>query len=210
VAVLELLTIKIQQMTIESTNNEQQTNPAITYSECYAQPLFSRIWAMPNKNTFDIKPIKSFVEKYWNKDIISIDPFARNTEYATYRNDLNPETNAEYHLHANDFIHQLIAKGIKADLVFFDPPYSPHQTKECYAGFGINMKYEDDARHGWSKTRVSISEILKPNGIVLNFGWDTIGMGKKRGMEIIEIMLVSHGIGHNDTICMAEQKRTLF
>ena len=186
------------------------TEPQIAHSECYAQPLFSRIWAMPNKNTFDIKPIKSFVEKYWNKDIISIDPFARNTEYATYRNDLNPETNAEYHLHANDFIHQLIAKGVKADLVFFDPPYSPHQTKECYAGFGINMKYEDDSRHGWSKTRVSISEILKPNGIVLNFGWDTIGMGKKRGMEIIEIMLVSHGIGHNDTICMAEQKRTLF
>lgn len=183
---------------------------AINYTTCYAQPLFSRIWAMPNKNTFDIKPIKSFVEKYWSKDIISVDPFARNTNYATYKNDLNPDTNAEYHLHANDFIQELIAKGIKADLVFFDPPYSPHQTKECYSGFGIDMKYEDDARHGWSKTRVSISEILKPNGIVLNFGWDTIGMGKKRGMEIIEIMLVSHGIGHNDTICMAEQKRTLF
>jgi hypothetical protein len=35
-------------------------------------------------------------------------------------------------------------------------------------------------------------------------------MGKKRGMELVEIMLVSHGIGHNDTICMAEQKRSLF
>lgn len=178
--------------------------------QCYAQPLFSRVWAMPNKNTFNIKPIKKFVEKYWNKDIVSVDPFARNTEYATYRNDLNPETNAEYHLHANDFIQELILKGVKADLVFFDPPYSPHQTKECYSGFGINMKYEDDARHGWSKTRVSIAKILNPNGIVLNFGWDTIGMGKKKGMELVEVMLVSHGIGHNDTICMAEQKRSFF
>ncbi len=34
---LELLTIKIQKMTIESTNDKQPTTPAITYSECYAQ-----------------------------------------------------------------------------------------------------------------------------------------------------------------------------
>jgi DNA modification methylase len=39
VAVLELLTIKIQQMNIESTNDNNSTNPAITYSECYAQPF---------------------------------------------------------------------------------------------------------------------------------------------------------------------------
>jgi len=43
VAVLELLTIKIQQMTIESTNDNIPTTPAITYSECYAQ-VFSRLF----------------------------------------------------------------------------------------------------------------------------------------------------------------------
>ena len=193
------------QMMIEEQKPNNSTETAILPMQCCTLP-FSRTWGMPNKNTFDIKPIKTWVEKYWNKDLVSVDPFARNTKYATYRNDLNPETEAEYHLHACDFINKLITDGVKADLVFFDPPYSPHQTKECYAGFGINMKYEDDARHGWSKTRVAIAQLLKPNGIVLNFGWDTIGMGKKRGMEIIEIMLVSHGIGHNDTICMAEKK----
>jgi len=36
---LKLLTIKIQQMTIESTNDKLPTVPAITYSECYAQPF---------------------------------------------------------------------------------------------------------------------------------------------------------------------------
>jgi site-specific DNA-methyltransferase (adenine-specific) len=39
VADLELLTIKIQQMTIESTNDQLTDKPAITYSECYAQPF---------------------------------------------------------------------------------------------------------------------------------------------------------------------------
>jgi len=43
VAVWELLTIKIQQMTTESTNDNNSTNPAITYSECYAQ-VFSRLF----------------------------------------------------------------------------------------------------------------------------------------------------------------------
>ena len=36
-AELELLTIKIQQMNIESTDDNNSTNTAITYSECYAQ-----------------------------------------------------------------------------------------------------------------------------------------------------------------------------
>jgi DNA modification methylase len=39
VAVLELLAIKIQQMTIGSTDLQNSTKPAITYSECYAQPF---------------------------------------------------------------------------------------------------------------------------------------------------------------------------
>jgi len=37
VADLELLTLNIQQMNIESTNDNNSTTPAITYSECYAQ-----------------------------------------------------------------------------------------------------------------------------------------------------------------------------
>ena len=42
-AVLELLTLNLAQMTIESKNDNNSTNPAITYSECYAQ-VFSRLF----------------------------------------------------------------------------------------------------------------------------------------------------------------------
>ncbi|MFH1422601.1 MAG: hypothetical protein ABIH42_07820 [Planctomycetota bacterium] len=38
------------------------------------------------------------------------------------------------------------------------------------------------------------------------FGWNSIGMGINRKYEILEILLVSHGGMHNDTICMAEHK----
>lgn len=57
-----------------------------------------------------------------------------------------------------------------------------------------------------------INEILVNGGIVLSFGWNSIGMGNKRGYELLEGLLVCHGPGHNDTICIAEKKlqSTLF
>ena len=51
-----------------------------------------------------------------------------------------------------------------------------------------------------------ISRILRPGGISISFGWNSSGIGKKRGFEIIEILLVAHGGMHNDTICTVERK----
>jgi len=48
--------------------------------------------------------------------------------------------------------------------------------------------------------------ILADNAVVLSFGWNSAGMGEKRGFEIIEILLCAHGGGHNDTICVAEKR----
>jgi hypothetical protein len=50
--------------------------------------IIRREWAMPNKNTFDIQPIRLFVEKYLNESKVSVDPFAQNSQLATYTNDL--------------------------------------------------------------------------------------------------------------------------
>jgi hypothetical protein len=38
----------------------------------------NRVWAMPNRDTFDIEPIHNFVWKYLHQAKVSIDPFARN------------------------------------------------------------------------------------------------------------------------------------
>jgi len=162
-----------------------------------------RVWAMPSKNTFDIIPIRKFVRHYLSKSKISIDPFARDKKWATYTNDLNPNTKAEYHLFALDFLQLMVSEKVKADLVFFDPPYSARQVKECYDNVGLKMTGRDGA---WKKERNLIDKILISNSIVLSFGWNSIGMGKKRCYEILEILLVCHGGAHNDTICLAERK----
>ena len=52
--------------------------------------LIERIWAMPNKNTFDIKPICNLIKEELT-DGLWIDPFANRNKFATITNDLNPE-----------------------------------------------------------------------------------------------------------------------
>ncbi len=55
----------------------------------------------------------------------------------------------------------------------------------------------------WTKERDVIAHTLSAPK-VLSFGWSTSCMGKKRGYRIDEILLVAHGGGHHDTICVAE------
>jgi hypothetical protein len=67
---------------------------------------------------------------------------------------------------------------------------------------------QEDTQSGrlFRRVRNAIDKIVAPGGIVLSFGWQSIGMGTARGYELIETMLVAHGGGHNDTICIAERK----
>ncbi|CAB4242253.1 hypothetical protein UFOVP83_52 [uncultured Caudovirales phage] len=162
---------------------------------------------MPSHDTFSVPPIGEFVRSYLRASKISIDPFARNKRWTTHTNDLNPETEAEHHMDAEAFLLMLGAQGVKADLVIFDPPYSPRQISECYKAIGleVGMK-ETQSALLYQRVRNAIIPVLAPGGIVLSFGWNTVGMGKKHGFEIIEIQLCCHGGAHNDTICMAEEK----
>lgn len=166
-----------------------------------------RIWAMPSADTFSIQPISEFVERYLSRSTRSIDPFARNFRGATITNDLNPDTTAQYHEKADKFLGRFTI-GEKFDLVIFDPPYSFRQIQEVYSKIGIEKitQYESHNCIRWPDEKNLIDQILKPDGIVLHFGWHTNGMGKKRHYEIEEILMVAHGGAHNDTLCMAERK----
>ena len=170
--------------------------------------VFSRYWGMPSADTFDCEPIKGFVQKYLLKSKVSIDPFARNKRWATYTNDLNPNTAAQYHLDAEAFLTMLSDKGVVVDLVIFDPPYSLRQVKECYEGVGRDFLAGDSQNSiRWTKERDLLVQIVSVGGIVLSFGWNSAGMGMGRNFTTDEILLVTHGPAHNDTICMAEHRR---
>lgn len=124
---------------------------------------------MPSADTFSVKPIGEFVKRYLAQSKVSIDPFARNKRWATHTNDLNPETAAEYHLEAQDFLAHLKAQGVTADLAIFDPPYSITQVSLAYKGFGLKFKGKENPTGGFPMVRQLISEILTADGIALSF-----------------------------------------
>jgi hypothetical protein len=167
-------------------------------------PIY-RSWAMPSAKTFTIPPISNFVGRWWDEP--SVDPFARNSTRATYRNDLSPDTRAEYHMEAVDFCNLLFDQGVRAKLVLFDPPYSPRQISEVYQSIGKTVTTEDtQSPRLYREVRDALDRLLLPGGVALSFGWNSAGFGKRLGYKPLEILLVAHGGAHNDTICVAERK----
>lgn len=147
----------------------------------------SRVWAMPNKWTFQIKPIKELIDNE-KTDGIWIDPFSGTNLNATITNDLNTNSNSTFHIEALDFLKTIDSNY--ADGVFFDPPYSPRQVKECYNNIGKDTVAENTRADFWSKCKDEIKRILKLNGKVMCFGWNSMGLGKNRGLEWIRYCLL--------------------
>lgn len=168
---------------------------------------FSRVWSMPNKNTFLIPPIANLIERYVPPLGIGwVDPFAGDNSPAQFTNDLNPNVQAGTHLKADVFSEGLM--GLFEGCLF-DPPYSLRQTKECYKGIGIDKLTPEESRDGsFGKVKDILAKKIKPGGLSISCGWSSCGFGKKRGFgpEIVEILLVPHGGHHNDTIVTVERK----
>lgn len=162
-----------------------------------------RIWAMPNKNTFEVKPIHDLIvdeltEGTW------IDPFANRNKLATITNDLNTDFDTDYHIDALDFLK--LFENESVDGVLYDPPYSPRQVSECYNNVGYNVTWDTTKASFWGNHKREISRIVKIGGKVITFGWNSGGIGYKYGFEITRILIVPHGGWHNDTICTVEVK----
>jgi len=157
---------------------------------------------MPSANTFSIKPISNIIHKYAYGLII--DPFANNNKLATITNDLDESYDTDYHIDALDFLKMFDSCSV--DTVLYDPPYSPRQVSECYKRLGKTVDMKSTQSSYWSNQKAQIGRIVKPNGYVISCGWNSGGIGKKYGFEIVEILLVPHGGWHNDTIVTVEIK----
>lgn len=164
---------------------------------------FSRAWAMPNKWTFRIAPIADLLARYIPNPNEWIDPFAGWTSPARHKNDINPDAPVEFHEDAEVFVKRF--ESVEGFL--FDPPYSPRQISECYKSLGlkVGMK-ETQSAVLYQRVKDAVAPRIKVGGSAISFGWNTVGMGIKRGFEIKEILLVCHGGAHNDTIVTIEQK----
>lgn len=158
---------------------------------------------MPNKWTFQIKPIAKLLKEEMNGGLW-IDPYAGKNSPATTTNDINPKNNTDFNLNASDFLN--LYKDNSVDGVLFDPPYSLGQIKEHYRqaertpeSAMFNAKYLSQQKH-------QVSRIIKPGGKIIHCGWYSNGIGKGRGFKLERILLVAHGGQHHDTIVTVERK----
>lgn len=175
--------------------------------------IMNRAWAMPNSRTFKIKPIKEIIKKYeafLQDGQLVIDPFS-NENVVTDRERLNLKTNdidtqyeTDYSLDALEFLKVFDDNSV--DLVLYDPPYSPRQVSEVYKKLGMSVNMQTTQSSYWGNQKKEISRIVKKGGYVMTFGWNSGGIGKTKGFEIVEILLVAHGGWHNDTIVTIERK----
>lgn len=164
--------------------------------------IITRQWSMPSAHTFTIKPIKELIDRYHKGEWI--DPFAGVNSPAAITNDHNPNKPTNYHLEAFDFMLEM--KNKQFDGAFFDPPYSNRQISEHYKMIGKKATQLDTSARFYNRVLNPLATLIKAGGYCISFGWNSNGMGKNRGFEIVELLLVAHGGHHNDTICTVEKK----
>ena len=175
--------------------------------------IITREWSMPNSRTFKIKPIKNIIERY-QEELVSnslvLDPFSNQNividreRLNLITNDIDPQYDTDYSLDALDFLKMFSDESI--DLVLYDPPYSPRQVSEVYKKLDMSVNMQTTQASYWGNQKKEISRIVKKGGYVLTFGWNSGGIGKTKGFEIVEILMVAHGGWHNDTIVTVEKK----
>ena len=141
-----------------------------------------RLWQMPNHRTFEIPAIKKLIRDELENKFLDPFPYPFTQDAIKYL--------------------QTFSENSITSLCF-DPPYSQRQLKEMYHDIGFSYEMNNSY---WSKCKDEIARIMKPGGKVVSFGWNSNGIGKKRGFEITRILLVAHGSQHNDTICTVEVK----
>jgi len=160
---------------------------------------------MPHKWTFTIKPIKDLLNFYVGRGDNWIDPFAGKYSPAEFTNDLDTKNiRAKHHLHAEQFLK--LHENNSRDGCLFDPPYSTRQIKEVYQSIGIEKLNKNESQQCFNYLKPQIADIIKPGGIVICCGWNSLGIGIKLNFEMLEILLVPHGGSHNDTIITVERK----
>jgi hypothetical protein len=169
-----------------------------------ASVAIKRVWAMPNKWTFTIKPIRELLQDEIHGGLWC-DPFAGENSPAQVTNDLDETAPTTHHMDALSFL-RLQEKG-KFDGVLFDPPYSITQARQLYQGRGMELlDVKPTSMKYWSECKNELNRILKPNGKAICFGWTSMGLGINRGFEMYRILLVPHGGSKNDTIVTVEHK----
>ena len=147
-----------------------------------------RVWAMPNARTFQISPIFNLIKEEFEFGLVNVlDPFPYQSKQDCF-----------------EYLNNIPDNSF--DFGVLDPPYTKRQVSEHYKkNGGLCSSWQTSS--GWTaKVKREINRIIRLDGKIISFGYNSNGMGKGRGWTITRILLVAHGGDHYDTICTVEKK----
>ena len=152
--------------------------------------------------TFRNKKIRKWVESHVEGKVLNLFAGKYRLNCDEVRNDIREDMDADYHMDALDFVKYWSCvvnayEGEKFGTIILDPPYAYRKSMEMYDG-ALSSRF--------NQVKNEIQKILRPNGIVITFGYHSNSMGKKRGYEQEHILLMSHGGAIHDTIAIIERK----
>jgi hypothetical protein len=164
----------------------ESTDIRLTYVKC-----------PQHRYTFQRENVRAWVEKVAENPVLNL--FSGPTRLACdeIRNDADFEQDADYHMDAKDFLdYWILTKGPKFGTVLLDPPYSLRKSMTKYKGHKVS---------NFLLIKNLLHRALLHRGIVITFGYHSVSMGKGRGFEQEEILLVGHGGSIHDTIAVSER-----
>jgi len=129
---------------------------------------------------------------FWVDNAVIVDPFARNCRIGTFTNDLNPETLADDHEDALEWLKALDSDS--ADFAILDPPFSDVANERIY---GLKTNLYTDARY-FKGVMMELGRILKPEGRLLRFGYTTSNLN--RTLVIERLYVVNFFSPRNDVL----------
>jgi hypothetical protein len=162
--------------------------------------IFTYLKQPLNKYTFHAPKTKAWVEQQCEGQV-TLNLFGGPTRLIgcmEVSNDLCVELGTTYHMDALDLVKQLIIEKKRFNRIVLDPPYAYRKSMECYKGNSIASRFK--------QLLDLIPEILMEDGRVITFGYHSSAMSKKRGFQIREICLISHGGAQHDTIATVEER----
>jgi len=155
---------------------------------------FTYLMQPPRKYTFEQPKLREWTEGWCNGKVLNLFAGKIRLNVDEFRVDVSNEFNPDYLGDAYEFVSKIRKKF---DTVLLDPPYNIRKAREKYNGKYIGS---------FTKIKNEIVRLVNPGGIVITYGYDSVGMSKSRGFKKLAICLVCHSGDHNDTIVVVEQK----
>ena len=154
---------------------------------------FTYLTQPPKKYTFEMPELRLWTERWCRGRVLNLFAGYARLRVDEFRVDIDENAPADVHQDAFQFVH---TTSERFDTVVFDPPYNLRKAREKYGSRYIGSL---------TKIKNELPKLLRLGGHIISFGYDSVGMSRRRGFEKVAVCLVCHNGDHNDTIAVVER-----